>query len=148
MSQSKDENILKGLLGAFLGSFVGLLIIVIFSNFGIVASISGSVMASLTVKYYKKFAGDMSKTGLIISVIVMIIMTLLALNISISLEIVKVQNQSGYMPNFIYIFTNIYYLIKINYINLGYYLSRLVLLYLFMFIGAYSVIRNNLKNLK
>ena len=147
MSQVKEENILKGILGAFLGSFIGLLIIVVFSNFGIVASISGFVMAFLTIKYYKKFAGDISKLGIIISIIVMIIMTLLALNLSISLEIIKVQNQSGYMPNFIYIFTHIYHLIKINYINLGYYLSRLALLYLFMFIGAFNVIRSNLKNL-
>ncbi len=148
MKQVNNENIIKGLLGSFLGSFIGILIIVLFSNFGIVASISGFVMASLTIRFYKNYSGNISKIGLLLCVIVMVVMTLVAHNLSVTLEIAKVQNQAGYTPDVIYIFTHIFYFLRNGYIKAGYYISRLVLLYLFMFIGAYNVISSNIRNLK
>lgn len=146
MIQDNNENILKGTLGAILGSIIGLILIVLFSNLGIVASVSGYVMAIFTFKYYKKFSNYISKNGLIVCIIIMIIMTFFAHNFSIALDIFKAQIQAGNRSNYFYIFINIFNLIKNNYINLGYYLSKLILLYLFMIIGSFTVIANTYKN--
>lgn len=69
----KGENVLMGTIGAILGALVGAALIAILAKVGYVASISGVVMAFLSLFLYDKFAGKLSKKGIIICVVIMVI---------------------------------------------------------------------------
>ena len=69
----KDENVLMGTIGAILGALVGAALIALLAKIGYVASISGVVMAFLSLFLYDKFAGKISKKGVIICVVIMIV---------------------------------------------------------------------------
>ena len=69
----KDENVLMGTIGAILGALVGAALIALLAKIGYVASISGVVMAFLSLFLYDKFAGKLSKKGIIICVVIMIV---------------------------------------------------------------------------
>ncbi len=74
----QNENVVKGLLGAFIGSLVGVAAIVIVSLLGYVAAISGIIMAIATLKGYQMLGGKLTKKGVILSFIAMVIMTFFA----------------------------------------------------------------------
>lgn len=69
----KGENIVLGIVGAVLGALVGAALIVILDKIGYVASISGVVMAYLSLFLYTKFAGKLSVKGIIVCIVIMII---------------------------------------------------------------------------
>ena len=69
----KGENVLMGTIGAILGALVGAALIALLAKIGYVASISGVVMAFLSLFLYDKFAGKISKKGVIICVVIMIV---------------------------------------------------------------------------
>lgn len=69
----KGENVVLGTVGALLGALVGAALIAILAKIGYVASISGVVMAYLSLFLYTKFAGKLSVKGIIISIVIMII---------------------------------------------------------------------------
>lgn len=69
----KGENIVLGTVGALLGALVGAALIAILAKIGYVASISGVVMAYLSLFLYTKFAGKLSVKGIIISIVIMVI---------------------------------------------------------------------------
>ena len=71
MSNTK-ESVVAGVVGAFLGSVIGVITII---QLGYVAVISGLVMGVCTVKGYEMLGKKMSTKGIIICSIVMIIMT-------------------------------------------------------------------------
>ena len=52
MEVKKRENVLAGIVGAFLGSLIGVACIVIVGQMGYVASICGLVMAVCSLKGY------------------------------------------------------------------------------------------------
>ncbi len=76
LDKAKKEKIGFGVVGALLGSLIGVAAIVIISQLGYVAAISGALLAFCTLKGYVKLAGKLSKTGIIISIAIMVIMTL------------------------------------------------------------------------
>jgi len=83
------ENVLFGIVGAFLGSLIGVACIIIISQLGYVASISGLVMSVCTVYGYSMLAKDFSFKGAIISLIMMIVMTYFADKASWCISIAK-----------------------------------------------------------
>ena len=70
-----NESVVAGVVGAFLGSVIGVITIIILGQLGYVAVISGLVMGVCTVKGYEMLGKKMSTKGIIICSIVMIIMT-------------------------------------------------------------------------
>ena len=72
-ADENKEKVFLGTIGAILGALVGAILIVIFSRGGIILSFSGVVMAYLSLLLYTKFAGSLSKKGIIICIIIMII---------------------------------------------------------------------------
>ena len=148
MKKNNREQFFYGLVGALIGSLVGVLLIVLLSYIGIVASIAGYVMAILTINFYKKFAGAISMNGLLICILVMIIMTFFALNLSFTIKIMLEYNSAGYSSNFFYIFKNFFRLLSNGTINKGVYLSSMILLYLFNFIGAFITFKNTYNEVK
>ena len=65
--KKKRENIAAGIVGAFLGTLLGVVCIVIIDQMGYVASVSGFVMAICALKGYELLGGTLSKKGAVIS---------------------------------------------------------------------------------
>ena len=74
----KEENVVTGIVGAFLGSIIGLILIVFIGQLGRIAILSGLVMGVCTIKGYAILSGKMSKKGVFLSIIIMILMTYMA----------------------------------------------------------------------
>ena len=142
-----EENIGMGVVGAIIGSLVGVAAIILFEKLGYVASLSGLVMAICTFKLYEKFAKKISKKGIIICVVVMIIMTLIGLNAAISLEIVDGFKKQGFDVGFMEVFKDLYKLIESSN-TMGEYVKELLMVYAFSIIGAFGIIKNQAKTTK
>lgn len=63
------EKVAGGILGAFLGTLIGAICIVLVNQFGYIASISGVVMGVCALKGYQILGKKMSLKGIIICVI-------------------------------------------------------------------------------
>ena len=137
---TETENIPLGILGAVLGSLVGMLAIVLFDRLGYVASISGVIMAACTLLLYEKFAKKMSKTGIIVSIVIMIVMTLLAENVAFSIQAIEELNELGYSADFSDIFFNFYTYLYEGVFDMGTYIGGLVMVYAFTALGAAGTI--------
>lgn len=70
----KKENAAAGIVGGLLGSLIGVVVIVLLGQLGYIAVISGLIMGFCTLKGYEKLGGRLSKKGIVLSVIIMIIM--------------------------------------------------------------------------
>lgn len=71
----KSVNIIGGIIGAFVGSLIGVACIVILGQLGYVAVISGIVMGYCTLKGFDKLGGKLTAVGIAISCVIMIAMT-------------------------------------------------------------------------
>lgn len=72
------ENVLAGMVGAFLFSLVGGALWFVFYLFGFIAGISGLVGAICAIKGYSIFAKKESTKGIIISVVIALLVMVLA----------------------------------------------------------------------
>lgn len=136
----KKENFPAGLLGAFLGSLLGVLAIILFSRLNLIAAISGSIMAACALKGYELLGGKMTKRGAVACLVIMIVMTflgdlvdwaiLLAMETDVNFLIIL-----GLMPE----------LLLGGYMEDSGYVTNLAMLYLFMALGAVPTIRSTLK---
>ncbi|MDO4742145.1 MAG: hypothetical protein Q4A79_02105 [Candidatus Saccharibacteria bacterium] len=142
-ASSSKENVLLGAAGAFVGSIIGVILIILLDRLGFVAAISGLAMAAGTIMLYEKFAKGLSGKGIAICVVIMILMTLLAENIAISIRVVEeLASDYGVTASFGEIFGNLYELIAEGIIDGGAYAGSLALVYLFNIIGAVGVIKS------
>ena len=74
----KEENVLAGIVGAFLFSLVGGAVWFLLDLVGFYAGISGLVGVVCAVTGYKLFAGNLSKKGVIIAFIISLLVLVLA----------------------------------------------------------------------
>lgn len=146
-NQNKSENILGGIVGALIGSVIGVICIIIFGQLGRVAAISGIVMAICTLKGYELLGGKLTKKGIVIGCIVMIVMTYVGNRMDLAILVVRELNQ--YIDvDFFSAFRAVPELVKQNYIDQGAYMSNLVLLYIFTVVGIVPTIISVVKNRK
>ncbi len=73
-----EENVLFGIIGAFLFSLVGGVMYVVLSMIGFIAAISGLIGVVCAIKGYTFFAKKESKKGIIISVIISALVLVIA----------------------------------------------------------------------
>lgn len=141
--ENKNENVIAGVVGALLGSLVGVLSIIIFSQLGYIAILSGIIMAICTLKGYELLAGKLTKKGIIISVLVMIIMTYVGDRLDWAIVV---------MNTFDVPFTLSYQIVpELLYeevIDMATYVGNLVMQYLFVLLGAVPTVINSLRNNK
>lgn len=78
VSDSKESNIILGILGAILGALLGGILWVIIGKMGFIAGIAGSVMITLSIMGYRKFSGFLDKKGKIISILIAFVMIFVA----------------------------------------------------------------------
>lgn len=134
------ENVFLGIIGAFVGSLIGAICIVLLGQFGYIASICGVVMGVCALKGYALLGKRMSVKGLVISIILMIIMVYLSNMVSYGLavaEVFEVDKITG--------ISAVHMLLGEGAIDSGYYFKDLIMLYLFTALGAVPTIKNYLK---
>ena len=145
--EPKKENIGLGILGALLGSLAGVVAIFAFDYIGFVASLSGLIMGFCTIALYKKFAVSISAKGIIISVIIMIIMTYLAVHLTYTIQILKLASSEGVETTFAHVFKNLGAILQALEAKGSFY-GSLAMVYLFTILGAIGVISAEFKDLK
>lgn len=141
--QGKRESAIAGTVGALLGSLLGVLSIIIFSQLGYVSVFSGIIMAICTLKGYEMLGGKLTKKGIIICVLMMLVMTYFGDRLDWAIVIAReleVELTLAYqvLPD----------LLANEIIDMGTYAGNLVLQYLFVLIGAVPTIINTTKNSK
>lgn len=140
----KRENVFTGIIGALIGAAIGGGSIILLSQLGYVAGLSGLLLAVCTLKGYELLGGKLSTTGIIISIVLMLVTPYIADRMDWA--IVVMNQWGGY--TFGEAFALIPDLLKYEYIEMGDYLTSLGMVYLFVVIGAVSTVVTTLKQLK
>ncbi len=131
MKSEKRENVLAGLVGAFLGSLIGVASIVIIGQLGYIASISGLILAVCAMKGYELLGGAMSRKGAVIASILTLIMTYLGNHLNFAVAIARLDGTDVFFA-----FQDLGRLLKYGYINVAAYWGNLVMLYIFTLLGS------------
>lgn len=142
MLQTK-ENILGGTVGALLGSLLGVAAIVIIGQMGYVSSLGGIIMGVGTLKGYELLAKKLSKKGVIISIIVILLMTYFANQLDWAFAVSSVYEVSVFE-----VFPHINDLVAENYIDSSIYIENLLKLFGFTIIISVVMIYNVMKEKK
>lgn len=101
-----EENVLFGIVGAFLFSLVGGVVYVILNMVGFLSALSGLIGVVCAIKGYAFFSKKESKRGLIISVIMAAIVIIIAWYVSFCLDMVEAyeywyqEGEVDYAPTF------------------------------------------------
>lgn len=140
---AKKENVLAGIVGALLGSLLGVASIIILSRLGYVAAISGIIMAVCTLKGYEMLGGKLSTKGIVISIVLMILMTAVGDRMDwafvVTAEVdIDVLSAFSIIPD----------LLKSGIIDTSAYIGNLIIQYLFVLLGAVPTIVSAVKSRK
>ena len=142
MEQKKRrENVAAGLVGAFLGSLIGVACTVIIGQLGYVASISGLVMAVCALKGYEMLGGTLSKKGAVISSVLILLMTFFAHRLTWAIAIAS-ELEWGVLESY----RSISHLLERGMLESTAYWGDLAMLYLFTLLGAVPTILGGLRN--
>ena len=138
----KPENVLTGIVGALIGAVLGGASIILLSQLGFIAAISGFILAVCTLKGYEMLGGKLSGLGIAVSILIMIAMVYVGDRVSWAIDIAE-----AFGAGFFEAFQSVHMLIS----SIGgevesSYISSLVMQYLFVAIGAVPTIVSNRKN--
>lgn len=142
-SGEKRENVITGLVGALIGALIGAGSIILLSQLGYIASISGLILAVCTLKGYELLGGKLSGKGIAICVVLMLLTPYVADRIDWA--IVLMQEFADYGVTFGEAFALIPEMISDGSIEMGMYLKNLLMIYGFALLGAFSTLRTTLK---
>lgn len=145
MKPTKRENIIGGIIGALLGSLLGVVCIVLMSQLGYVAALSGAVMALGVLKGYELLGGKMTKKGVVICIVVMLIMTYVGDRADWALLLYREGGgaEAGY--NVFECYRIVPKALSAGLIETETYLFNIALIYVFVLLGAVPTIRNKVK---
>lgn len=144
----KKENIIGGIVGALLGSLLGALSILVLSQLGYVAALSGAIMAVCVLKGYEMLGGKLTKKAIVISVIIMIVMTYFGDRMDWAIILFRDAGGGEAGFNIFECYRLVSYALAEEIIDVGSYVANLFLLYLFVALGAVPAIRGKLKEKK
>ena len=139
----KKENVVTGFVGALIGALIGGGCIILLSQLGYVASLSGLVLAVCTLKGYELLAGNLSGKGIAISIALMLVTPYIADRIDWA--IVIMQEWAAYQVTFAQAFAVIPELLKEGAIEMSVYIQNLLMIYGFSALGAFATLKNVLK---
>lgn len=143
----KKENLIGGIVGAFFGSLVGILCIIIFSQMGRIAAISGVVMAVCTIKGYEILGGKLTRKGIVACILMMLVMTYMGDRLDWAIMIMR-EVGTDWGIDFATAFQLVPQLLAEDVLDSGSYWGNLVILYLFTIGGAIPTITSIMKELK
>ncbi len=140
----KKESMVSGVVGALLGSLIGMAAIVLIGQLGYISAISGFIMAACTVKGYELLGGKISRKGVIISVVIMAAMVYIGNRADWALSIVRQLSAEGYDLDLLTSFQSIPYWISEDMLDASSYYGNLAMVYAFTALGAFPTIKNGL----
>ena len=141
--ETKKENVVAGVVGAFIGALLGAGCIILISQLGYIASVSGLVLAVCTMKGYELLAGKLSGKGIAISIVLMLLTPYLADRIDWAIFLM--QEWAEYGVTFGEAFAIFPELLADGSVEMGAYIKNLLMIYGFALVGGFSVVRNSLK---
>ena len=139
----KTESLIGGIVGALLGTLIGVLSIILLSQLGYVAALSGVLMAVCTLKGYELLGKKLSTKGIVICCILMILMTYVGDRLDWAIVIAR-----ELAVDFGTAYQSVPYLLQIGVLDSAAYWGNLLLVYLFVLLGAVPTIMNIMKNKK
>lgn len=89
----KQENVARGLIGAFIGGLAGAAIAFALARVGFIASIAGFVGVFLAIKLYEKFAGGTSVKGVVIASVIALVFVLAEVYFDYSFQLMQTWNE-------------------------------------------------------
>lgn len=138
----KPENVLTGVVGAVIGALLGGASIVLLSQLGYVAAISGLILAVCTLKGYELLGGQLSKRGILISCLLMAITPYIADRIDWAIVIAQTFADEGVSLGMA--FAAVHDVIAESDM-VGDYFSNLGMIYLFVAMGAFGTLKGLFK---
>lgn len=139
----KKENLVTGAVGALFGAALGAASIILLSQLGYVAALSGLILSVCTLKGYELLGGKLSKKGILICLVIMALTPYFADRIDWA--IVVMNAWSDYGVTFGEAFVSIPALIEEEAIEASTYYGNLAMIYLFVILGAFSTLRGLFK---
>lgn len=136
----KPENPVAGAVGALLGSLAGAACIILFSQLGYVAALSGLVMGVCAIKGYEMLGGRLSGKGAAISVVIMLLMTYAADRMDWAIVIARELEVDVFTG-----FRSVGVLLEMQAIDAAMYWGNLVMLYLFLLLGMVPAVLAGLR---
>ena len=145
----KKDNVVAGVVGAFLGSIIGVICIIIIGELGYVAAISGVVMAICVLKGYEVLGGKASKKGIVISVIIMLVMTWVGDRLDWAIIIYKELSQYADVNITIFdCYRMIPDMLSEGYMDMSNYITNLVMIYAFLLLGMIPTVKGFINDKK
>ncbi len=135
----KENRTFLGILGALVGGLIGGAAIVLIGQLGFISAISGCVLAFCTLKGYELLNKGMDKTGIIVSIVVMLVVPYLADRVSWALVIVE---ELG--ADFDVAFAVVHELVEELELQADYW-KDLLMVYGFTVLGAFGTVKKALK---
>ena len=86
--QNQKENVLLGAVGALLGALLGGAVALFIARLGYVAVAAGLVLGICTIKGYEILGKKLSRKGILISAVLMVITVFLVNQIDLAMEVV------------------------------------------------------------
>ena len=137
---SKRGNPIAGIVGALIGSFAGLFVMVLIGQLGFVSPWTGLVMGVCVAKGYELLSGKFDTIGLVCSILIMVGMTYLGNQLDWAITIAR-----AYEANVFDAFPVVNEVVKANELLPVYY-RNLALYYFAMLCGALPTIYGLMKN--
>ncbi len=141
-AEQKPENVFTGIVGALIGAAIGAGAIILLSQLGYIASLSGLVLAVCTLKGYELLGGRQSVKGIIICIALMLITPYIADRIDWAIVVAREFAAEG--VTFGEAFAVIPELIGEG-IESADYIKNLLMIYGFTALGAFGTIRGLFK---
>ena len=88
--QNQKENVLLGAAGALLGALIGGAVALFIARLGYVAMAAGIVLGICTIKGYEILGRKLSRKGILISAVLMVITVFLVNQIDLAMEVVSI----------------------------------------------------------
>ena len=142
-----QENVPLGIIGALVGSLIGVAAIVLLGQLGFVASLAGVVMAVCSLKGYELLAKKMSVKGIIICAVIIIVMTFVAEYLDWAITLYRELNEYYDGVDFLLVLQNLPEFLKEADL-VGSFVGSLAVLYLFVALGAVPTIIGAFKEQK
>ncbi len=137
------ENMPLGIVGALIGAILGGASIILLSEMGYVASLSGVILAFCTLKGYELLAKGLSKKGIIFCVLLMLVTPFVADLVGWAIVIQRDLPELG--AGLVEAMLLIPVLIQEEVIVLSDYLINLGMIYLFVILGGFYIVKNAIK---
>ena len=137
------ENFLLGLFGALVGAILGGVSIILLSQLGYIASLSGLILAVCTLKGYELLGKQLSRKGIVLCVLLMVVTPFVADWIDWAIYLMK--DYPEYGLNIVDSCLMFGELMAEGYVDMLEYVKNLGMIYLFVVLGAFGTLKNVLK---